>query len=367
MKRVILTLASVLLYSAAAFAQSMDFHVYSRLDASQSLPAANSDFKKKFNLGNSSLYLMTDGTITDRLSYDVSLNFLNRAPKGLYSKDTFFAPDKGTNFINWANLTFSLSDSWSISAGKQIAYMGGWEEDPYDVEQPLDLMSQDWNNINVYLWGASVDFSPNENSTFGLQITQSPLSGYMFAKNSPAKFAFNFNAQVGENDENTSIARFNHAQRKEAEGVWMLTLAHKYESDNFHAWLDFTDKWSSWKFNKVRNSNIVAALGYGFLDGELDFTLKGGYQQCNENGDYFGYGDEWNTSESLADGSVYGITPLGIARSKGYCFAGLIASYAPTSNFKFTSHIAWNNYTKLVSATIGILVNFDVHIFGRDE
>lgn len=367
MKKVILTLAPALVYSVAAFAQSMDFHVYSRLDASQSLPTANSNFEKQFNLGNSSLYLMTDGTITDRLSYDVSLNFLNRELKGLYSKDTFFAPDKGTNFINWANLTFNLSDNWSISAGKQIAYIGGWEEDPYDVEQPLDLMSQDWNNINVYLWGASLDFSPDDNIAYGVQISQSPLSGYLFEKGSSPKLALNLNARLGENDANTSIARFNYAERPEDSEIWMLTLAHKYESDNFHAWLDLTDKWSSWKFNKFRNLNIVAALGYAFMEGTLDFTLKGGYQQCNENGDYFGYGSEWNTGKSIDEGSVYGITPLGIDSAKSYCFGGLIASYAPTSNFKFTSHIAWNNYTKLVSATIGILVNFDLHIFGKDE
>ena len=78
----------------------------------------------EFTLGNTSLYSLFEGNITENLSFSVANHWA-----GFYSVDEFWAEDpKGlykntlkrtSNWLDWANLTYSFGD-FSITLGKVV-------------------------------------------------------------------------------------------------------------------------------------------------------------------------------------------------------------------------------------------------------
>ena len=75
--------------------------------------------------------------------------------------------------MDWMYLTFKANKNWSISAGKQVVMIGGFEYD----RAPMDLYfcSEFWNNVACYQLGASVAFTTNDgNDSLHFQVCQSP-------------------------------------------------------------------------------------------------------------------------------------------------------------------------------------------------
>ncbi len=74
---------------------------------------------------------------------------------------------------DWLTLTYKPTKNWSISAGKQVLMIGGWEYD----RAPIDLYfcSEFWNNVSCYQLGVSVAYTTNKgNDTILFQACQSP-------------------------------------------------------------------------------------------------------------------------------------------------------------------------------------------------
>ena len=142
MRRIIASVTLVLGALAACAAQELNLNLVTRLDGNKSWPLkSTSSGNNRINWGNSSLYVLADGSFTGKLSYDIAMNFLNSDPVSLYSNTGSCVE---TNWLNWADFTYSFNDNWSVSAGKQIMLLGGWEIDMYDFDQLTDLCSQDW-------------------------------------------------------------------------------------------------------------------------------------------------------------------------------------------------------------------------------
>ncbi|EJW95620.1 hypothetical protein, secreted [gut metagenome] len=118
---------------------------------------SNSGFKGKY------VNIQLNGSITDAFSYSYRQR-LNQAHK---DKSFFDATD-------WAYLTYQPNARWSISAGKQVVCIGGYEYD----RAPIDLYftSEFWNHIPCYRLGVSVAYSTiNGCNTFQVQVNESPF------------------------------------------------------------------------------------------------------------------------------------------------------------------------------------------------
>ena len=118
--------------------------------------AAGSGFKVRY------FNFRMDGQISPKFSYSWRQRF-NRA-----NSISEFAQN-----TDWLNLTYKPIENISISAGKQVLMIGGWEYDRAPIE--LYFCSEFWNNVNCYQLGASVAYTTNKgNDTILFQACQSP-------------------------------------------------------------------------------------------------------------------------------------------------------------------------------------------------
>lgn len=359
MKRIIASVALVMSTFAVCAAQEMNLNIYSRLDANKAWPLESTSLSNnRINWGNSSLYLMTDGSISEKLSFDVSMNFLNSDPVSLYTNTGSCVE---TNWLNWADFTYSLSDKWSISAGKQIMLAGGWEIDMYDHEQHLDLCSMDWQLINVYQWGGKVSFAPSEDHTFAVQVSSSPLRDYLF-KDKEIAASFQTRNTAGAYS-NIFSANYIQTPFEECPSLFMAGIGNMVETDNLSAFVDLMFKTPGNADFGSLNTSLTGSLAYSLCDGALELGAKAGYETISAScPDFFGYSGFWCADELEGDG-VSGIVPLGISPVKDYAFGGLFVHYYPIEDLRIHAAVACNNYTKGVSATIGVLYTLGTKLF----
>ncbi|MBQ7878108.1 MAG: porin [Bacteroidaceae bacterium] len=132
----------------------------------------NSGFKGKF------LNIRMDGNITDDFSY----SYRQRLNKPNGNASFFDATD-------WIYLTYTNSN-WSLSAGKQVVGIGGYEYD----RAPIDLYfcSEYWNNIPCYKIGASVAYTTDSGKDkYLLQVCESPFRDNQFNIENKQMYAYN--------------------------------------------------------------------------------------------------------------------------------------------------------------------------------
>ncbi|MGN0201917.1 MAG: hypothetical protein ACI399_03315 [Candidatus Cryptobacteroides sp.] len=283
------------------------------------------------------------------------MNFLNSDPISLYSNTGSCVE---TNWLNWADFTYSFNDCWSVSAGKQIMLLGGWEIDMYDFDQFTDFCSQDWQLINVYQWGGKVAYSPSEEHIFALQLSSSPLREFLLKGNEIA-VSFQTRNTVGI-WESIFSANYIQSPYEECRDLFMATFGNSISTDRLQAFLDYTLKTPGNSDFGALRSSITASLSYSFFDGLLETGLKGGYDTTSSLcPDIFGYAEDWETEE---DG-LYGIVPLGLSSSKDYFFGGLFVNCFPLEGLRVHAAVGCNNYTKALGATIGVCYQFGAKVF----
>lgn len=127
----------------------------------------NTGFEGKY------LVIRVDGNITGNLSY----SWRQRLNKNHNDASFFDATD-------WVYLNYDV-DRWSLSAGKQVVAIGGWEYD----RAPIDLYgcSVFWNNIPCYQIGASAAYRLTSSDRLSFQFCESPF----FTKEYRDMYAYN--------------------------------------------------------------------------------------------------------------------------------------------------------------------------------
>lgn len=140
----------------------------------------------EFTLGNTSLYSLFEGNITENLSFSVanhwaafdSVHDFFSSTKTLY-QNTLYSYD--TNWLDWAYLTYSFGQ-FAVSLGKDMITTGGLEFDDYDFEVHPALVSTYWHELACYQWGGKFAFTtPSEGDTFSFQFSTSPFGDRPFA------------------------------------------------------------------------------------------------------------------------------------------------------------------------------------------
>ena len=107
------------------------------------------------------LNLLMSGHITDQISYSYRQRF-NKA-----SLDAGFF-----NATDWFYVDYKPADAWTLSAGKQVIDIGGWEYDYAPIN--LYFCSEFWNQTPCYAWGVSAAFRPTKADQLRFQICESP-------------------------------------------------------------------------------------------------------------------------------------------------------------------------------------------------
>ncbi|MCR5519541.1 MAG: hypothetical protein K6F21_04340 [Bacteroidales bacterium] len=145
------------------------------------IPRFDLNYDGDFTLGDSSLYSLFEGSLSDNLSFSICNHWLASDAETISAlyQNTFRSDD--VNWLDWANLTYSFG-SFSVTLGKQALTFGGFEFDAYDFEAYSFLGSSAWNDLQVYQWGAKFDWTnESENTTLSLQATSSPFGEHPFS------------------------------------------------------------------------------------------------------------------------------------------------------------------------------------------
>ena len=193
MKKILVVCAALMLPCLLVHAQEADstetgtvLNIIPRLDLNPMF-STKKGVDNDFNLGNSSLYTLFEGDITENISFSIANHWLSREPKYLYKH---LVRSDDVNWLDWGYLTFKLSDKWSLSAGKVVVTTGGFEEDDYDWNVHPQIGSGFWNYLPVYQWGGSLDWQVNENNTLTAQMSCSP-----YGRRPLKSGLFNYSAQ----------------------------------------------------------------------------------------------------------------------------------------------------------------------------
>ena len=179
MKRIML-LTLMMLIPAFMQAQEnglVNLRIEARLDYMQEMRQGetvndNSGFKGRY------LNIRMDGQLSEHFSYSYRQR-LNKPNNSI----TFF------DATDWIHLTYT-NKNWSVSAGKQVVGIGGYE---YDVA-PIDLYiySEYWGNIPCFRVGVSGTYTTDDmNDKFMLQFCESPFRGHELNINNEQMFAYN--------------------------------------------------------------------------------------------------------------------------------------------------------------------------------
>lgn len=109
------------------------------------------------------LNVKIDGQLAPRFTY----SFRHRLNK-MSSNSNFF------NATDWLHLDYQTTDNITLTAGKQVVAIGGFEYD----KAPIDLYfcSEYWNNIPCYAWGVAATMDINADHRIMVQVTQSPFN-----------------------------------------------------------------------------------------------------------------------------------------------------------------------------------------------
>lgn len=248
MKKILVVCAAILmLHSWPLLAQEAEdtgstgvgLSIIPRLDLSPEF----TDGKGEFTLGNSSLYTLFEGNITENLSFSVAnhwMSFYDTDPlfddtKALYDH-TFWHSDTN-NWLDWAYLEYTTGP-WTFSLGKNMMLTGGIECDDYDWDVHPALATSFWNNFAGYQWGGRVGYELWEENVLNVEVTSSPYGDRPFSSGLYA-FSAGWNGTVGGLETIWSVSAI---QRDDDKVEPLVFLGNRYDLDPVELRLDLVNR-----------------------------------------------------------------------------------------------------------------------------
>lgn len=198
---------------------------------------SNSGFEGKF------INLRLDGNITDNLSYSWRHRF-NRNTK---DANFFDATD-------WVYLAWNTG-SWTLSGGKQVVAIGGWEYD----RAPIDLYgcSVFWNNVPCYQIGASAAYNFSTGDKLMFQFCESPF--YTTANRN--LYAYNL-YWTGSHGIFQPIWSANLLEYRPGHYISYLALGNKFTVDRWSLELDFMNRAASHQTFFFKDCSVMGELSF---------------------------------------------------------------------------------------------------------
>lgn len=255
---------------------NMYFNFQSSLDAEK---AGEQDMTTKFKARQ--LRLEVRGNITDRIFY----RFRHRLNKS----------NAGVDLDNLAKATdmlyagFHIDDKWALTVGKMCQAWGGYEFDlnPMNIYEYSDFIE----NMDNFMLGGMVTYTPNANHEFNLQVTDVRNDKFeniygdktgLKQSNVPLTYIFNWNGSFFDNILQT---RWGVGLQSEAEGYnnTMVMLGTRVALPKFQAFLDYMRADEQFDRLCYTPQSKIKVQGRDVIVGLKDtkyntFVLKGEYQ-----------------------------------------------------------------------------------------
>ena len=256
---------------------NMYFNFQSSLDAEK---VKDQDMTTRFHARQ--LRLEVRGNITDRIFY----RFRHRLNKS----------NAGVDLDNLAKATdmlyagFHIDDKWALTVGKMCQAWGGYEFDlnPMNIYEYSDFIE----NMDNFMLGGMVTYTPNANHEFNLQVTDVRndnikniygKSTVLKQSNVPLTYILNWNGSLFDGVLQT---RWGVGLQSEAEGYnnTMVMLGTRVALPKFQAFLDYMradeqlDRLCYTPQSKIKDAQDNTII-QGLKDTKYNtFLLKGEYQ-----------------------------------------------------------------------------------------
>ena len=289
----------------------------------------------EFTLGNTSLYSLFEGDITENLSFSVcnhwagfdSVHDVFATTKDLYG---YTLHSDSTNWLDWAYLTYSVG-GFAFTVGKDMVTTGGLEFDDYDFEVHPSLVSSYWQNFSCYQWGAKVAWTtPSESDSFGFQFTTSPYGERPFASK-----LFNYSVEWrGEHGPLETIWSATAVGVDKGEFQPVFTLGQRL---NFDSWTFGLDAFSvvGDELDILRKGiTLMPSVTFSPSD-DFNILVKGGFEN--------------STVETVA-------ADLPVKRWWG----GFAFHWFPVENLRVHAVASYDHAFSFLSLTAGILYNISI-------
>lgn len=325
-----------------------DFVVIPRFDANPYIATKHTGLKS-FDFGATSLYTLFEGSVGN-FSYSMSNHWLSTSPADLY-RNTFRSDD--VNWLDWLTLTYNVGQ-FGFTVGKDVLAVGGYEIIPSDVDQHQALCSTFWHNAAVYQWGAKVDYTSKDESTYlAFQFATSPFGEHPF---SSKLFTYSL-YWSGEYGCWAPAWSLNFIEHDHGKFHSIISLGNRFSFGDFSFDVDYTNFASS--FNRFFEQSMALTLRAEYKFGDkVELFAKGGYEHARGGNPY-----EWvdeDTGEICYDNTI---VPSMILPDKDYFYYGAGVHYYPlrdSQDLRLHAIIASNNYAKGVSMTFGATYYFNL-------
>ena len=291
MKRLVVLAASILLCTLAQAQGADDSGASAGITIIPRIDYNPVFFDGQFDeatLGNSSLYSLFEGNISDKLSFSVCNHWLSTDPKPLY-QNTWRSDD--VNWCDWAYLEYTPGN-FVLTAGKQVVTFGGFELEEYDYDVHMHMMSALFGSFQCYQWGLKAGWMNSEETTgLFLQATSSPYGEKPFD-------AMVYSAQYqGYYGPVSLLYSANMMKNWDGENVFMFTLGNQVELGDWTLQADFTNKVGSYDFSDILRDGVTVFGTAKFNPSDhWEFIGRAGFEHThkdNMDNGIFGVAAHW--------------------------------------------------------------------------
>ncbi len=292
MKKTLLSIAALLPCFIAHSQEAEDFGRYAevsvitRLDAAPSYNSSSSEFG--FDLGNSSLYTLFEGSLSEHFSWTVANHWTSSGGDYAWPYKNLGRSDS-TNWLDYFLADFTLGN-WTFSLGKDMITTGGFEFDEWDWDVYSQTASPLWNNLSCYQWGGKVAYTtPSEMSRFSLQMTSSPYGEHPF---SSGLWAYSVQ-WAGEYGPYSNIASVSAIQYDKNDYYYLISLGQNLDLDAWTVGVDWSNSFGSDdELHFGKGGTFSGLLSYSTSD-KFTASLRGSYIYSPDAGLL---GDRWIAS-----------------------------------------------------------------------
>lgn len=218
----------------------------------------NSGFKGKY------LNIRMDGNLAEGLSY----SYRQRLNKPNVNATFFDATD-------WLTLTYKFKN-WSVSAGKQVVAIGGYEYD----KAPIDLYfcSEYWNNIACYQMGVSGSYTTNAGKDQILfQFCESPFRKNAVNVLNEEMFAYNL-MWYGNHGFFSSMYSINFMEYLPGKYINYIALGNRFTFGKFALELDIMNRVMGGSDFLFNDYSIMGELAWKPID-RLNVFVRATYDR----------------------------------------------------------------------------------------
>ena len=277
MKKTVLSVAALLLgflaYSQEAdnLGRHAEVSVIPRLDLNPVYSSEGSELG--FDLGNSSLYTLFEGSLSEHFSWTVANHWIQYDSEDCLWPYKSLGRSDSTNWLDYCKADFSFS-GWTFTLGKDMISTGGFEYDDWDWDIYPVFSTPFAANFCCYQWGGKVAYTtPSEMSTFSAQMTASPYGEHPFGSG-----LWTYSAMWrGEYGPLSNIWSVSAIEREPKVYDYVFYLGQRLSLDGFTLTFDWSNNCGSdGEFVIGRGNTCAATLAYGFSDA-LTLSARGSY------------------------------------------------------------------------------------------